>query len=363
MSTRDTYRIAHTARCKLRMAADSPDRNLRFILGHAFTLDSLRLRIAEIEVGGSADADSDSDPAEMEGRAVCPGAAPPPKQGAGTCGPRRVSFQEKSLSWGTSKASARRGNRSPPPPPPLDEDTESGGDDDTDDDTDDDAAATDEDEDLGLVRFGSAAAQPPRISDGEEVEAEALAGRGGGVEVGAKIYSDSELKALCAGEGDTELAKAYGRIAGCPCHGGEGPHLEKLWALPQARGALGPRMAVMKPVTSHGHIPEETPGIPTPPLSPSCRGHRQLDVHLHTPASPPRQGAGAGIGERTGAGPVAWDSGGALETQEIPRPPFPPRGCDLDRVPSTERQVGWQEQRPDRILTYSRVEGYSTQLG
>ncbi|KAK6582241.1 hypothetical protein PZA11_004649 [Diplocarpon coronariae] len=245
MSTRDTYRIAHTARCKLRMAADSPDRNLRFILGHAFTLDSLRLRIAEIEVGGSADADSDSDPAEMEGRAVCPGAAPPPKQGAGTCGPRRVSFQEKSLSWGTSKASARRGNRSPPPPPPLDEDTESGGDDDTDDDTDDDAAATDEDEDLGLVRFGSAAAQPPRISDGEEVEAEALAGRGGGVEVGAKIYSDSELKALCAGEGDTELAKAYGRIAGCPCHGGEGPHLEKLWALPQARGALGPRMAVM----------------------------------------------------------------------------------------------------------------------
>ncbi|RMZ83119.1 hypothetical protein DV738_g1261, partial [Chaetothyriales sp. CBS 135597] len=48
-SQRDTYRIAHTARCKLQLAANRPDRDLRFILGHAFTLDNLLLRIVEIE--------------------------------------------------------------------------------------------------------------------------------------------------------------------------------------------------------------------------------------------------------------------------------------------------------------------------
>ncbi|KAK2625998.1 hypothetical protein QTJ16_004260 [Diplocarpon rosae] len=245
MSTRDTYKIAHTARCKLQMAADSPDRNLRFILGHAFTLDNLRLRIAEIEVGGSSDSDSDAgcdwDPnlAQTKDRGVCTGNAHPPKQGAGTGGPRRVSFQEKSLSWGLNKTTTRRGNRSPPPPPPLDEDPES------DDDDDEYVTEDDDEEDLGLVRFGSAAAQPPRISDEEEVKAEVLAGQRAGIEVGQKKYSDSELKALCTGEGDMELAKAYGRIAGCPCHGGKGPHLEKLWELPQAGGSLGPRVAVM----------------------------------------------------------------------------------------------------------------------
>src|SRR5437764_15303800 len=49
MLAAETYILAHTARCKLQMAADKPDRNLRFILGHAFTFDKLMCRIVEIE--------------------------------------------------------------------------------------------------------------------------------------------------------------------------------------------------------------------------------------------------------------------------------------------------------------------------
>jgi hypothetical protein len=49
MSISETNHIAHTARCKLQLAADRPDRNLRFILGHTFTLDNLLVQIAQIE--------------------------------------------------------------------------------------------------------------------------------------------------------------------------------------------------------------------------------------------------------------------------------------------------------------------------
>ncbi|KIW15302.1 hypothetical protein PV08_05347 [Exophiala spinifera] len=49
VNTSTTYTLAHTAQCKLRLAAKRTDRDLRFILGHAFTLDNLMLRIVEIE--------------------------------------------------------------------------------------------------------------------------------------------------------------------------------------------------------------------------------------------------------------------------------------------------------------------------
>lgn len=49
LTTSTTYTLAHTAQCKLKLAANRPDRNLRFVLGHAFTLDNLMLRIVEIE--------------------------------------------------------------------------------------------------------------------------------------------------------------------------------------------------------------------------------------------------------------------------------------------------------------------------
>ncbi|EXJ85566.1 hypothetical protein A1O1_05930 [Capronia coronata CBS 617.96] len=49
LSPTTAYTLAHTAQCKLKLAANRPDRNLRFVLGHAFTLDNLMLRIVEIE--------------------------------------------------------------------------------------------------------------------------------------------------------------------------------------------------------------------------------------------------------------------------------------------------------------------------
>lgn len=56
VSTVGTYTLAHTAQCKLKLAANRPDRNLRFVLGHAFTLDNLMLRIVEIENKGAKSA-------------------------------------------------------------------------------------------------------------------------------------------------------------------------------------------------------------------------------------------------------------------------------------------------------------------
>lgn len=219
------------------MAADEPDRNLRFILGHAFTLDKLRLRIAEIEVSGSSDSDSDEDLPETTHNQVCTKGMPHVHAGAGagTGGERRVSFQGNSKAQGTTR------NRSPPPPQ-LEEDTDS--------DDDDDAEEDDEDDGLGLVRFGSATAQPPRILEDEEVLGDNLGEEdiieGEEIEVGEKKYTEAELKRLCEGEGNKDLVEAYGRVAGCPCHGEKGPHVEKFWELPQPEGAIGPRMAVMQ---------------------------------------------------------------------------------------------------------------------
>jgi hypothetical protein len=46
---KSTYALAHSARCKLMLSANRPDRNLRMVLGHAFALDNLLVRIVEIE--------------------------------------------------------------------------------------------------------------------------------------------------------------------------------------------------------------------------------------------------------------------------------------------------------------------------
>ena len=141
MSIHETYRIAHTARCKLQIAADRPDRNLRFILGHAFTLDNLRLQIAQIEQAIDSDSESDEDEPDIP-------SAPSPGV---------VSFPKSTNRPVTS--SQRR--RSPPPHRPAglsDSDSSQ----EEDDEYEDDAA-----EDLRLERFGSAAGLPPRMIDDE----------------------------------------------------------------------------------------------------------------------------------------------------------------------------------------------------
>lgn len=208
MSVADTIKIAHTARCKLQIAADRPDRNLRFILGHAFTLDNLRLRIAEIE----EEADIMAEPASAEQ-------------------PRRVSFSGKTKP-GTAVSEGRRSP--PPPPPPLEDDLE---DDEEEEDMEED---DEEDEGLGLQRFGSAAAQPPRIvgeesSSSDEEDA-----------VDPSIFTEDQLKTITGGKGNQELKNAYKHVSGCPCHGEKGPAVENFWEVPAAEGKSGPRMAVVQ---------------------------------------------------------------------------------------------------------------------
>ena len=95
MDPTETYSLAHTARCKLQMAADTPDRDLRFILGHAFTLDKLRLRIAEIEMDNN---EEDEPISSSRGR-------------------RRVSFRNNA-----ARPNNLERRRSPPPPAGPDDD-------------------------------------------------------------------------------------------------------------------------------------------------------------------------------------------------------------------------------------------------
>jgi hypothetical protein len=207
MSVAETIKIAHTARCKLQLAADRPDRNLRFILGHAFTLNNLRFRIAEIEEEEEAE-DIISQPTPEE--------------------QRRVTFSGKTKPGNIGV----EGRRSPPPPPQLEDDLE-----------DDDNIEEDDEEDdgLGLQRFGSAAAQPPRIA-GEERSSSDEDEEG----TEPSIFSEDQLKSITETGGNEELKDAYKRMHKCPCHGGNGPAVENLWEVPAAEGKLGPRRAVVQ---------------------------------------------------------------------------------------------------------------------
>lgn len=209
MSAKDTYRIAHTAACKLQLAADRPDRNLRFILGHAFTLDKIRLQIAQIEE------DDDSDEEDEANNNNIPSA---PSPGV-------VSFPR---SANRPVSSTRR--RSPPPENHTHDIS-----------SDEDEEEEEEgEEDLRLERFGSAAGLPPRMmpDDGSDEEDEPPSPPG--------TPSKQELKVLTEGDGNEGLADMYQKVAGCPCHGHEAPAAEKVWDIPQKMEKEGPRLAVVQ---------------------------------------------------------------------------------------------------------------------
>jgi hypothetical protein len=211
MSVMETYRIAHTARCKLQLAADRPDRNLRFILGHAFTLDNLRLQIAQIEESVDSESDEDDD--------IDKHVAPPA---------RLVSFSKSA-----HRPVGSPGRRRSPPPDKtaghLDPDELSDGEEEVDDDDE-------EEEDLRLERFGSATEQLPRMidDDGEDEEEE------------PNSPSEEELRLLTEGAGNAGLTDMYQRVAGCPCHGHQTPAAEKVWEIPQKSEGPGVRLAVVQ---------------------------------------------------------------------------------------------------------------------
>lgn len=213
MSATETIQLAHTARCKLQIAADRPDRNLRFILGHAFTLDKLRLRIAEIEMDRE-------DEEEMQDELSEPLGAPH--------GERRVSFRHNAAKPSTTKRA-----RSPPP------DEFPGSDSDSEDEDDDREVDDEDDEGLSLQRFESGSARQPQMvdDDGEDEDEEELKT--------PPPMTEDELRMITGSEGDEELTEAYGHVAGCPCHGEHGPKASNVWQVPQKPGEHGPRYAVV----------------------------------------------------------------------------------------------------------------------
>ena len=230
----EAYKLAHTARCKLHMAAKEPDRNLRFLLGHAFTLDKLMLRVAEIET--SSDEDEEMEEPEEHNLPTCTrGVVEQPRRAS-------VTFKDNSnrpsgeLRQEVEPGNGAANNRRRSPPPARFEHL-----DDTDSDSSNDEYFEEEDEDgAGLQRFESAAAQPPRMIEDEGSDEE------DDEPVSPPAFTEDELKTITEGEANEELADLYEKVAGCPCHGVKGPSAGKVWEVPQKPGIQGPRLAVIE---------------------------------------------------------------------------------------------------------------------
>ena len=233
-SPRETIRIAHTARCKLSLAANAPDRNFRFILGHALTLDKMMLRVAQIEMDSSDDGDE-------EGVANDEPHGPPT-----STRDRRVSFSATSRAKhdvsSAAKEQDRKQRRSPPPArlphPEEDEDEDEGEEEEEEEEEDDDNAVEDDEDDdaLSLQRFPSASAQPPRMVEDEGYD-----------DTDEPVTpTDEDLRAVMEGKSNEELTEAYQHLAECKCHGENAPMASQVWEMPQKEGHG--RMAVMQVV-------------------------------------------------------------------------------------------------------------------
>jgi hypothetical protein len=213
MSARETISLAHTARCKLMIAADKPDRNLRFILGHAFTLDKLRLRVLEIETeSNSSDDDSELPTLNAER-------------------PRRVSFSNNAKLHNTTR------NRSPPPNAETLFDSSSS-EDEYEDDVDQD------DGELSLRRFESATAQPPRMI--EDVDSD-VDDKDEPVSP-PPLPTEMELQTITEGPESQDLTGLYQHVKGCPCSAEHknAPDVTRAWEIPQKPGYQGNRVAVVE---------------------------------------------------------------------------------------------------------------------
>lgn len=216
-SLRETLSIAHTAECKLHIAANRADRDLRFLLGHALTLDSVSLRLVEIE----RETSTVQQPTHASG----------------------VKFQA---------AGTRSTPRKPSPPPSKLSAIHAG----DSDEGDDDAAASDSDEafsseddqdELALMRFPSGSARPreeppPLVpSDDDSEDEEDLPS--------PELPDEDVLRDITKGESNEELMSMYADVKRCPCHGHhvDAPKLGRIWELPGKLGGGrgdGVRMAV-----------------------------------------------------------------------------------------------------------------------
>ncbi|EME77655.1 uncharacterized protein MYCFIDRAFT_212528 [Pseudocercospora fijiensis CIRAD86] len=207
MSLKEAYTLAHTAQCRLQIAASRPDRNLRFVVGHLMHYESLRLRIVEIEHHISKSNRTSSVAFKGTGHVD-----------------HRLQH----------KPSTGQLGRTSPPPPPQQYDYDTDSDDEDDVDLDDEA-----DDGLSLERFPSAAAKPASHAEPSPTEPPEL-------ESDDEDYSDDEeeprspeqptqdeLQRTIKGHGNELLATEYEAVRKCACHGKtDAPSFDRMWELP-----------------------------------------------------------------------------------------------------------------------------------
>lgn len=203
MSLRETYQLAHTAQCKLRIAVDRPDRNLRFMVGHAMHLDSLMLRIVEIE--DSIDKSQHSS---------------------------AVKFKGTGVGGNDRSATNSRTVKKSPPPATADHDTES--------DEDEYPEDVDESEETGLslTRFPSGAAAPPRHPESEPQLIPSDGDSDSDEDLEDILNRDPDsLREIINNNssGDQFLAELYNDVKKCSCHKTDAPSVERMWELPEQK--------------------------------------------------------------------------------------------------------------------------------
>jgi hypothetical protein len=223
MSVRETYELAHTAQCKLHLAVNRPDRNWRFIVGHAVHLDSLMLRIVEIEEG-------------IEKSEHSSGVA---FKGAGKV--NHTPHKPSPLAAGQSRA------RRSPPPPKRDENSSEEEEEEEEEVYEDEAG-----EDLGLMRFPSGSARPPQPPP-DLIPSDEDSSSSDEEEEMAKMLENIDMDALrkvTQEKGDAELTGMYNTIQKCPCHKNhdekDAPPIENFWELPGLDGEKGTRLGVVE---------------------------------------------------------------------------------------------------------------------
>lgn len=250
-----TYSLAHTAQCKLHMSAKDPDRNLRFMLGHAFLLDKALYRVAEIEdeelVKGELGAEGEA-PSQLGG-ALAEGDADEVPERDNT--EEDVEGQSGSLAGGKVKfdgsdgeetAKAKDGVKAMPGVKKAG-DTTADGDRTPPDDFDDydlDDGADAGGGGLGLTRFASASGAPPRMipDEGDEEEPEEAISP-------PALPADLDVGTLIAGPESEDMGELYELVRGCPCHGGKAEKGKKFWEVKSGAGEVGKpgkRMAIMQ---------------------------------------------------------------------------------------------------------------------
>jgi len=212
MSLREVYTLAHSARCKLYLSADRPDRNLRFLVGHAMHLDSLMLRIVEIE-------ESVEEPSQASG----------------------VSFDDTSYNC-HSHQEPPLAVRESPLPRPMEEKSDSSPPDDSADNWNSNEIETEEG--LSLRRFPSGSAQPPRGSPAPQVDPSD--GSSASSDIEDYNFDLSFLRdVVTKSDGDEDLKSLYHDIQKCRCNTSDVPTVERVWELPSAEvGKKGVRVAV-----------------------------------------------------------------------------------------------------------------------